>query len=291
MRIAVLSDIHGNWPALAAVAADIDRWRPDRVLVNGDVVNSGPESARCWAYVRERQRRDGWTVLAGNHETYVVEWATGEPPPPGPAYDLVRLSHWTYGRLPAEAVSALADLPAAWAAELPGGGVVVARHASLLGDRAGIYPDAAEERVRAMIDPAAAVFLAAHTHLPDIRQVGRTLLVNSGAVGWPGDGDGRAAYARLTVGRAGPRAEIRRVAYDRAATGRAFHASGLLAAGGAEALLSFLEWRLSTDLRTAWARQYRAEILAGRIGHAASVDRFVAENGLESALPASLRVH
>ena len=39
MKLAVLSDIHGNWPALEAVAADIDAWQPDLVVVNGDVVN------------------------------------------------------------------------------------------------------------------------------------------------------------------------------------------------------------------------------------------------------------
>ncbi len=290
MKIAVLSDIHGNWPALQAVAADIDRWQPDQVLVNGDVVNSGPESARCWAYVRERQQQDGWTVLAGNHEAYVLEWATEQPPLDGPAYDLIRLSHWTYGHLQDE-IGALAALPAAWRTVLPGAGFVAARHASMLGDRAGIYPDAAEEKVRGMIDREAAVFLVAHTHLPDIRQIDGTLLVNSGAVGWPGDGDGRSSYARLSWGRSGYRAEIRRVAYDRTATERAFHSSGLLAVGGAEALLSFMEWRMSTDLRTIWSRRYRAAILSGAIDHADSVARFVVENGLEAALPDQRRVH
>ena len=47
MRIAVLSDIHGNLPALRAVLADIDSWRPDLVILNGDLVNRGPSSLEC----------------------------------------------------------------------------------------------------------------------------------------------------------------------------------------------------------------------------------------------------
>ena len=48
MKMAILSDIHGNRPALEAVAADIDAWRPDAVLVNGDVVNEGQGNVACW---------------------------------------------------------------------------------------------------------------------------------------------------------------------------------------------------------------------------------------------------
>ena len=74
MKLAVLSDIHGNWPALEAAAADIDAWQPDLVVVNGDVVNDGPRSLECWNYVAGRRNRDGWVVLRGNHEEYVAEW-------------------------------------------------------------------------------------------------------------------------------------------------------------------------------------------------------------------------
>ena len=96
MKLAVLSDIHGNWPALAATAADIDAWRPDVVLVTGDVVNDGPRNPACWDYVAQRRQRDGWLILRGNHEEYVAEWRDPAMPRQGPAYDLIRLSRWTY---------------------------------------------------------------------------------------------------------------------------------------------------------------------------------------------------
>ena len=44
MRIAILADVHGNLPALEAVLTDIEEQGVDRVIVNGDSVNRGPES-------------------------------------------------------------------------------------------------------------------------------------------------------------------------------------------------------------------------------------------------------
>ena len=47
MKIAVLADIHGNLPALEAVAAHVEAWQPDRVIVAGDLVNRGPRPLEC----------------------------------------------------------------------------------------------------------------------------------------------------------------------------------------------------------------------------------------------------
>ena len=47
MKIAVLSDIHGNFVALQAVFEHIEAWRPDHTIVAGDIVNRGPRSKDC----------------------------------------------------------------------------------------------------------------------------------------------------------------------------------------------------------------------------------------------------
>ncbi len=62
MKIAVLSDIHGNLPALEAVTADIDTWQPEMIIVDGDIVNGGPCSRACWQFVQKQQLAIG---LAG----------------------------------------------------------------------------------------------------------------------------------------------------------------------------------------------------------------------------------
>ncbi|HFE38419.1 MAG TPA: metallophosphoesterase, partial [Gammaproteobacteria bacterium] len=70
MKIAVLSDIHGNVPALYAVLEDILRWRPDKIIVNGDIVNRGPCSKSVLEII-DTEIPHG-ILLTGNHETFVL---------------------------------------------------------------------------------------------------------------------------------------------------------------------------------------------------------------------------
>lgn len=278
MKLAVLADIHGNWPALAAVAADIDAWQPDIVLVNGDIVNDGPSNPRCWDYISRRRESDGWIVLRGNHEEYVIEWRDLAIPPVGPALDLVRLSRWTYQQLNGE-VEALAALPEHWDWLAPDGSRLVAMHGTLLGNRVGIYPFTSDADVRQRIAPEATVFVTAHTHVPHIRELNGQQVVNAGSVGIPGDGDGRAAYARLTWTRSrGWVPAIARVAYDRAAAERDYFTSGFMDEAGPEAELSLVQFRLACDVRTRWSLEYRRRILDGELTLADSVRRYLADN-------------
>ena len=74
-KLAVLSDIHGNFAALQAVADHIDRWQPDAVVVAGDIVNRGPRSRDCLRFVLARAAEAGWQIIRGNHEEYVLRVA------------------------------------------------------------------------------------------------------------------------------------------------------------------------------------------------------------------------
>jgi len=282
MKLAVLSDIHANWPALEATAADIDAWRPDLVLVNGDVVNSGPSNVACWEYVRRRAVADGWLVLRGNHEDYVAEWLGYTGPRHGPDYDLIRLSEWTFRQMGGQAavgdVRAMAALPERWDWAVPDGSRLVAMHASPLGNRAGIYPFTSDDEARRKIVPGAAVFLTAHTHVPHQRTLDGTQVVNTGSVGLPGDGDGRASYGRVTWDRRhGWRTEIARVAYDRAAAERAFFDSGFLAEAGPEAEMALVEFRAARDARTRWRALYGERVRRGELTLAETIRRFLQE--------------
>lgn len=278
MKLAILSDIHGNWPALAAVAADIDAWRPDRVLVNGDVVNSGPSNDVCWRYVAQRAAADGWLVLRGNHEEYVAEWLNPATPTAGPAYDLIRLSHWTYRQM-GGTVAELAALPEQWQWRAPDGSALVAMHGTLLGNRAGIYPFTSDEEVRRRTPRGAAVFVTAHTHVPHVRLLDSRQVVNIGSVGIPGDGDGRAAYGRFTwTHRRGWQVNIIRVLYDRAAAERDYFTSGFMAEAGPEAVLSLVQFRLARDVRTRWAAADHSRILSGEVSLADSLRAWLSQD-------------
>jgi predicted phosphodiesterase len=274
MKLAVLSDIHGNWPALEAVAADIDTWQPDRVLVNGDIVNDGPSNDACWHYVAQQQAGNGWQVVRGNHEEYVAEWLDPAMPREGAAFDLIRLSRWTYEQLNGD-VGGLAGLSERWSWTAPDGSTVVAMHGTLLGNRAGIYPSTSDADAWQRI-VTEAVFITSHTHVAHIRTLNGTRVVNTGSVGIPGDGDGRAAYARLSwTRRQGWQAEIRRVPYDRSTAEQNYFSSGFMAEAGPEAVVSLLQFRMSRDVRTRWSATYRQAILDGSISHADSVARFL----------------
>ena len=279
MKLAVLSDIHANWPALAATMADVDAWRPDLVLVNGDVVNSGPSNVACWEAVRQRAAADGWVLLRGNHEEYVAEWLEYAGPRHGPAYDLIRLSEWTYRQLDdPTAARAMAALPERWQWAAPDGSRLVAMHASPLGNRAGIYPFTSDDEARRKIVPGAAVFLTAHTHVPHQRLLDGTQVVNTGSIGLPGDGDGRASYGRVTwERRRGWRADIVRVAYDRAAAERDFFASGFLAEAGPEAEMALVEFRAARDARTRWRAIYGDSVRRGELTLGETIRLFLDE--------------
>jgi predicted phosphodiesterase len=275
MKIAILSDIHGNLPALEAVTADIEGWRPELILVNGDIVNGGPCSRACWQLVQEKEEGHGWQPLRGNHEDYVVEWADPQMPRQGPAFELSRLSYWTYGQLNGE-VAALAALPDRFGYEAEDGSSLLVIHASIWGPRAGIYPATPEEEMRRKIAPYPTVFVTAHTHVPFMRQVGETLLINIGAVGLPGDGDWRASYGRLTWSRArGWQGEIRRVAYDREQAARDFVESGFLAEAGPGAALTLVELRAARDAKTKWTQAYGQRVREGQISMEEAVRQFL----------------
>ena len=68
-RIVILADIHGNLPAFEAVQQDIATLAPDLVIINGDMINRGPQSLECL----RASRATGWDVVYGNHAEYAVK--------------------------------------------------------------------------------------------------------------------------------------------------------------------------------------------------------------------------
>ena len=68
MKLAVLSDIHGNLPALETATDHIEKWSPDMVILNGDIVNRGPLSKECLDFVLQKP----WHITKGNHEAFVI---------------------------------------------------------------------------------------------------------------------------------------------------------------------------------------------------------------------------
>ncbi len=274
MKIAVFADVHSNLDALETVLDHIDRWRPDRVLVAGDIINRGPNPRACTVRVLDRAKAEDWAVIRGNHERYVLMNSTGNLPVQGPEYGIIRHAKWTYDQLDG-LIEPLAALPVQWDMTDEAGNEVRMVHASMLGDRKGIFPDDSDESLREKIAPAPKVLLVGHTHRPLIRTLDGALVVNVGAVGAPFDCDPRAAYGQLTFAGGTWQARIVRLEYDRERAIARFHESGYLRESGDFARLILAEFREARSLIPGWYRAYEDQVMDGGMTLKASVDRYL----------------
>lgn len=274
MKLAVLSDIHGNLPGLQAAVEHLEAWQPDLTVVAGDVVNRGPSSAACLDLVRAQP---GWHLLRGNQEEYLLGIRPESPLALRPALD--RPLHWTRQQLDGR-VPCFDGWPISRSFAGPDGGEVRIRHASMVGSRDGLHLDTPDNQLRAKIDPAPVLFVTAHTHLPFMRALDQTLIVNVGSVGTPADGDRRASLAQLAWHGGEWRAEIVRLDYDLRQAEDDFHANGFLAGCGPVGQMIYHEWRAARYLIIPWMQHYLEPVERGLLSPAASVDCFLEEVGL-----------
>lgn len=236
MRIAIISDIHGNLPALEAVLCDLVQVRPDRVYVNGDVVNRGPQSKECL----DRVRALGWPVVFGNHEEYVLKCRLGAPGEDWTSPFWLPVRHLAEDELTADDIAFLKTLPRSRLIALPGLPAIRLVHGSLRALNEGLgFWMTDDELLAAVASAPEPVVIGAHTHRTYQRQVSGRWVLNSGAVGAPYNGDPAAQYLLLT-GRDGAwQAMFRAVPYDRAPVYAAWARSGFLEVSVAARLMQY----------------------------------------------------
>jgi predicted phosphodiesterase len=282
MKIAILADIHANYIALTTAVDHLSRWKPDRVIIAGDIVNRGPRPAECMELISEKMGGQGWLVLRGNHEDYVIMHANPDAPREGPALEVHQASYWTYLQL-GEDVTALTAMPLQQVFSGPDRKPVQFVHGSLLGIRDGIYPETSDFALRKMIgldhrspgDFPLALFGVGHTHRPVIRWLNGILVVNAGSVGLPFDHDTRLTYAQLTWQAGHWQAEIIRLTYDLDHAERDFQETGYLENAGPLTQLVKIELLTATSHLYNWAIDYQEPALKGQISVAESVRRYL----------------
>jgi predicted phosphodiesterase len=225
MRLALLSDVHGNPIALDAVLADVqDQGGADAYWVLGDLAAIGydPIGAleRLAALPQVRFAR-------GNTDRYVV---SGERPKPDLAQsalgdlDLVRLLvmiagsfAWTQGAVTATGwFPWLAGLPLEQRMTLPDGTRLLGVHASPgQDDGDGISPATSDDTLRGLLAGCDAnLVCVGHTHRALDRTVDGVRVVNLGSVSNPHGSDLRASYVLLDAGAGGYGLRHRQVSYD-----------------------------------------------------------------------------
>ena len=230
MRLAILSDIHGNLHALAAAWADLITQAPDAVYCLGDLVGYGAYPNEVIDFVRARPALRPMPVLMGNYDDGVGhdrdDCGCVYKDPADDARGQQSLM-WTRARVTPERKAYLRGLPFSLRPETGGPVRVLLVHGSPRRINEYLYEDRPLKVFENVARAAEAdVLVFGHTHLPYQKQVGETLFVNAGSVGKPKDGDPRAGYLLLEVDR-DVRVTFRRVAYDVAAAAQAVRQSGL----------------------------------------------------------------
>ncbi|MEZ4386901.1 MAG: metallophosphoesterase family protein [Candidatus Krumholzibacteriia bacterium] len=218
MKLALISDIHGNLEALRAVLADIDAAGVDALACLGDIVGYGADPAACLDLVRSR---NPVAVVQGNHDSYAADEReiVGFNPL---AY---QATLWTRGQLSPEQRQWLAAMPL----QVSLSDQVTLVHASSLDPQNWDYVRFLQDGVMALADQVTRYCFFGHTHVPmgfrrigdSVEQFTETLydtsvgdrwLVNVGSVGQPRDGNWRAAWTLLDE--EAERIALHRVEYD-----------------------------------------------------------------------------
>ncbi len=232
MRIAVLADVHGNLPALEAVLADAAAHGVDRYVVNGDAVNRGPQGVEV---LRRLEPLDAAYTL-GNHDDLLRRLVEDDPALP---VDFRHGAFWRANRWCADdlAAAGLLDTVRRWPmtvrVELPNAPSLLVAHGSPRHYREGYGRHLSDAVISEIVEMHPAdVLIGSHTHWPLRHRWGRYEVLNTGAVGVPFNGDGRAQYLWLTLADGAWTATFRRVAYDVRDALSAYEARDYLEAGG-----------------------------------------------------------
>lgn len=225
MRLAILSDIHGNSIALEAVFRDVKtRGGVDGYLILGDLVAIGPKPVEVLEHLHTLPNV---TVIRGNTDRYVTTGARPQPQLETLTNDLDFLKRmarfnegfaWTQGMITAHGwFDFLKDLPLEARLTLPNGIRLLGVHASPNTDEGeGIHPQLTSESLQNMLtDCNADLICVGHTHWPLSRYDNSKHVINLGSISLPMEPSLLATYVILEATENGYTAKHHQVPYDR----------------------------------------------------------------------------
>ena len=181
MRLALISDIHGNDVALGAVLADINHQHIDQILFLGDLVTLGPQPRPSI----ERIKALDCPCILGNHESYLFDPDLYHNDPNMPPA-LINTLDWCRAYLTEEELNWLDSFQPMLEIPLGNTASMLCVHGSPRSNFDFLLATTPAEEVDAMLaGHKATVIIGGHTHLPMIRQYKGMLIVNTGSVGMP----------------------------------------------------------------------------------------------------------
>ncbi len=287
-RLAVISDVHGNLPALEAVLADVRQFSVDQLVLAGDVINWGPFNRE----VMERVGNADWAVIRGNNELYLLDYHTPRAPQSWAAFTM---PPWLHTQVQAY-LPVLSSWPDTLQLRFRDAATLRVYHGVPDNPWRAIHPlMPADEAAALLAGVAEATVIGAHSHLVMDAWIGGRHWLNPGTVGNPLDGFSGATYLLLDGDWDGWRGTIRRVPCDFSPCVREFERQGFVEQVGQVGRLiieEFKVFRLRLWPFKAWmAAQFPGQSIPDRDIEPAWVDRFLAlsEDEIEAYMPAEYR--
>jgi predicted phosphodiesterase len=221
--LAVLSDIHGNLPALEAVLADMKNFSVDQVIVTGDIINFGPFSNQTAGIVIE----NNWPVIRGNNEYFLLDMDTSRSPDEWNDPILFAPTRWTVKHFDPNLKSVISTWPDTINLRFKDAPPIQVFHGTPDSSWDSIFWTMTDEEIEKILAHTEASFVVCgHTHLSMDRQCGKWRIFNPGSVGVPLDGIFSGSYMLLEGSEYGWSPTFRRIKFDYNSLFQKFEKSG-----------------------------------------------------------------
>ena len=234
MRIATLSDIHGNDFAFETVEADIRRRKVDQLVCLGDAIQGGPQPR----HVVERLRTLNCPVVMGNADAWLLSGVEtgGEDIPPERLKKMEVIRQWSLAQLTDDDRAFISGFQHTVTIALDDRLNLLCFHGSPHSFDDILLPDAPKEIFQKFLGAYSDnILTGGHTHAQQIRRNGDHFFFNPGSVGlayshYQPDGrfhaDPWAEYAILTIENGQTSLEFRRIPFDANELIRIYRESG-----------------------------------------------------------------
>lgn len=229
MRIAILSDIHGNNIAFEAVLEDINNRGIEEIIIAGDHFNDIPQPMQVFNNIIKTK---AW-IIKGNKEERVLNYHNGKFPEWN-SYLQMASFLWTYKQFNAEVFDYMEKLPEQIVIDLPKKDSIRVVHGSPFQIDELLYPDKDNDRIIKSLDYIEEkVLIYGHIHTQWHRRIADKLIINPGSVGISYNEKGFAEYSIIEWNSECWEVRECLVKYDKLKLEQEFQRSGYLVEGGA----------------------------------------------------------
>jgi predicted phosphodiesterase len=269
LRIAAISDIHGNLPAFESVLEHVNHQSVDQIVIVGDMVMGAPDSLACW----ELALGLNCPIVRGNCESFVIQFGTSEGDPSWETEQYGPLQ-WTVKEFTDQQRRSLSELPLTY--RLPETSNLLFCHSSPRSEWDSIRTYTPRDQLDEMFEGVFEKYIVrGHRHNPQVHLVNGRVITNCGSIGLPEDGNTTAQY--LILEQDGDRWDIQHqsVEYDVEAALQRFHDSGYLESTGPVGRLFLRHVATATQQVVPFVNHYQRWCAEGEISLSDALDRFL----------------